>query len=171
MLLIGGHNALDQLVPHHIAMVEGDEADVGDLPEDWVEGINYAVLTVTTTSSSISGTITPDEDGSPTTHIYGIQIAKLPGTTLIPGDATGDNKVDDADAKKLAEFWGHTSATRAMGDFNGDQKVDAKDAAILAANWGFGVGDATSAAVPEPSALALLLALSLTVFPSCRRRR
>ncbi|HBO45950.1 MAG TPA: hypothetical protein DD670_18915 [Planctomycetaceae bacterium] len=90
-------------------------------------------------------------------------------TPSIPGDADGNNKVDDADAKVLADNWGAGSATRSMGDFDGDGLVGPKDAAILAANWGFGVSEATATAVPEPSTMVVLLGV-LAVFTFSRKR-
>ncbi|NLE38509.1 MAG: hypothetical protein GX621_10840, partial [Pirellulaceae bacterium] len=56
----------------------------------------------------------------------------------IPGDANNDGTVDDADAKRLATYWGATVQDPElswwkMGDFNGDNTIDARDAAILAA--------------------------------------
>ncbi|NLE39076.1 MAG: PEP-CTERM sorting domain-containing protein [Pirellulaceae bacterium] len=97
--------------------------------------------------------------------------------TGIPGDADGNGTVDDADAKRLATFWGATTKDSEltwwqMGDFNGDLKVDARDAAILAANWGYvstpSESSATSA-VPEPGSLIGLL--TGIVALGLRRRR
>ena len=90
----------------------------------------------------------------------------------IPGDASGDRKVDASDAAILADNWQYgvtppTDATWAMGDFNGDYKVDDIDATILATNWQRGV----LAAVPEPSVAFGLLCLGLaTLAAICRRR-
>ncbi len=86
------------------------------------------------------------------------------------GDANGDGTVDDADATILATNWQTaTDATWAMGDFNGDGAVDDSDATLLASNWQM-TAASQSAAVPEPSSLALLLSvLSLAAF--CRRAR
>ena len=88
----------------------------------------------------------------------------------VPGDANGDRKVDDADAKVLAANWGIPSAAGlASGDFNGDGKVNAVDASILAANWGYGVSAAESTAVPEPTAAVLLIGVFLGLVVSRRR--
>ena len=87
----------------------------------------------------------------------------------IPGDATGDGSVDEADAQKLAANWQTTVATdaRGLGNFNGDTIVDDLDATILAANWG--AGGAT--AVPEPGVLILFLGAILTLsFARARTR-
>jgi len=88
----------------------------------------------------------------------------------IPGDANGDQKVNDLDAKVLAANWGAGSATWAMGDFNDDQNVDAIDGAIMAANWGYGMGG-ESTAVPEPTTLAGLAGMMLLGLFLGRRGR
>jgi autotransporter-associated beta strand protein len=84
----------------------------------------------------------------------------VPGGAQIPGDATGDGTVDEADAQRLATFWGSTNADWSMGDFNNDDKVNVLDAAILAANWGApNAGEST--AVPEPTTVVSLLVLGM----------
>ncbi|MBN2022588.1 MAG: autotransporter-associated beta strand repeat-containing protein [Pirellulales bacterium] len=91
------------------------------------------------------------------------------GVIVPPGDANRDGKVDAADAAALAANWlKATGAVWAEGDFNDDHAVDDLDLAILAANWGAG---ATTAAVPEPSTLALaVLALAGALALATRRR-
>lgn len=88
----------------------------------------------------------------------------------IPGDTNNDRIVDGTDAQKLAEKWGAPNQTggASVGDFNNDGKVNAADAAILAANWGDHRAT-EGAAVPEPGALALLLAAGV-VAAALRRR-
>lgn len=85
------------------------------------------------------------------------------------GDADRDNDVDADDAARLAENWLTMSGAKwADGDFNNDGRVDEIDASILAANWQRS-SDANPA-VPEPSALALLLtAAAATFFSRCRQ--
>ncbi|HBO43337.1 MAG TPA: hypothetical protein DD670_05270, partial [Planctomycetaceae bacterium] len=76
----------------------------------------------------------------------------------IPGDADGDGRVDDLDAKALAANWGQTGGW-AQGDFNNDGLINALDASILAAHWGHGIPTEQgnpSTAVPEPTVLAML---------------
>ncbi|NLE37613.1 MAG: PEP-CTERM sorting domain-containing protein, partial [Pirellulaceae bacterium] len=97
----------------------------------------------------------------------------VPGGTDVPGDANGDGKVDDADAKRLATYWGATVKDPGltwwqMGDFTGDNKVDARDASILAANWGYQTGGESNAAVPEPSTIVMLLG-AIGLFLTRRR--
>jgi hypothetical protein len=78
---------------------------------------------------------------------------------LIPGDTNHDNIVDEKDARVLAQAWGSSTTGGAeAGDFNGDEMVNVLDAAILAANWGDHTGGEATASVPEPGALAMLLA-------------
>jgi len=91
----------------------------------------------------------------------------------IPGDADEDGDVDAADAQAVAQNWGSGTsedpATWAEGNFDGDNVVGPKDAAILAANFGYTTPTESVASVPEPSALALLLAVVLAV--AVRRAR
>ncbi|MBN1589183.1 MAG: PEP-CTERM sorting domain-containing protein [Pirellulales bacterium] len=88
----------------------------------------------------------------------------------IPGDTDGNNIVNEIDAAVLAQNWGANVGASgfAMGDFNGDELVNAADAAILAANWG-DHNPPESAAVPEPSTVALLMA-GLALMGIRRRR-
>ncbi|MFW5840587.1 MAG: peptidylprolyl isomerase, partial [Planctomycetota bacterium] len=75
---------------------------------------------------------------------------------LLPGDATADGQVDQADAAVLLDNWGWDSwaATQFDGDFNFDGKVDLSDASILLENW---TGSQPAPAIiPEPTTLCLL---------------
>jgi len=75
-----------------------------------------------------------------------------------PGDANDDGVVNHEDAALLAAHWLQAGAGWGGGDFNDDGVVDDLDASILAAHWIYGAG---GAAVPEPSTLSLLAALTL----------
>jgi hypothetical protein len=107
--------------------------------------------------------------------IDNILITEAPEEEDIPGDANHDGKVDGSDVTILANNWqkgvsnpGET-VTWEMGDFNSDGKVDGSDVTILANHWQDGVST-SSAAVPEPSTLVLLLA-AVASFYVIRRRR
>jgi hypothetical protein len=93
-------------------------------------------------------------------------------TSTVPGDATGDGKVDAADAKKLAAYWGsgtpESPATWDQGNFDGDNIVGPRDASIMAANWGYGASEGGSA-VPEPSTIVLLLGALVSLLTWRRR--
>ena len=89
----------------------------------------------------------------------GVGIAYIDGTgegaPPIPGDINNDGVVNGGDATILAANWqSGPDATAAQGDINGDGYVDDIDATILAGNWQTG---ASSATVPEPSMLVLLI--------------
>jgi len=91
-----------------------------------------------------------------TGEAYTVDLTFFP---LEPGDANLDGEVDAEDAALLAAHWlTGEGAFWNDGDFNGDGAVDDLDASILAAHWGYGGGG--GAAVPEPGAIALLVALA-----------
>jgi len=98
-------------------------------------------------------------------------VFEVPSSTLIPGDATLNEAVDDADAAILAEHWGTASGMEwTNGDFNGDGAVNAADAAILAAHWHVGVTE-SSTTVPEPTTATLLAGLFFLLLNAKTRRR
>ncbi len=70
----------------------------------------------------------------------------------LDGDANTDGVVDDRDLSVLLSHWSAADAGWMGGDFNGDGTSDDRDLSILLGRW----GDGASAAVPEPTALALL---------------
>lgn len=82
---------------------------------------------------------------------------------VVPGDTNNDGAVDATDAATLAQWWGASATTgdKTKGDFNSDGLVNAADAAILAANWSPSSSEGAGSAVPEPAAMALLLAMGL----------
>jgi len=160
----------------------------GETPET---GMLILTVSMERTSSSITAPddnfLTYEDDGSGNFLIHSLDLTVSstpnfqhtefvwafisftdPITLAVPGDANSDGKVDDADAAILADHWGAVDASRSMGDFDDDGTVGPNDAAILAAHWGHGTGEA-STAVPEPSTLGSLLALTLALL--FRRRR
>ena len=81
--------------------------------------------------------LTEDPEGYVPLNLRSGTIRIMPlGWIPLPGDANGDERVDDTDASILAAHWGLSGgATRADGDFNEDGEVNDADAAILAAHW------------------------------------
>jgi hypothetical protein len=71
-----------------------------------------------------------------------------------PGDANGNDMVDEDDAAILAAHWGQSGGW-AYGDFDDDGLIGPRDASILAANWGYGTSEATPA--PEPCTTIMLI--------------
>jgi hypothetical protein len=88
------------------------------------------------------------------------------------GDANGDLLVNRTDAAILATNFGRTDALWSHGDFDGNGRVDLRDWATLQSNLGHGPSS-TAAAVPEPSAGAILLLglFAASLFRNNRLRR
>ena len=76
---------------------------------------------------------------------------------VIPGDANQDGVVNFNDLLVLAQHYGEHNATLSDGDFNLDGSVGFDDLLMLAQNYGQSSMQAMLSAVPEPSALGLLL--------------
>ena len=94
---------------------------------------------------------------------------------VLPGDANGDGKVDVNDLTiVLSHFGATTGVDWSTGDFNGDGKVDVNDLTIVLSNFGESLGAAAGGspvAVPEPSALVLIVFGGVSLFGWVRRRR
>jgi hypothetical protein len=114
--------------------------------------------------------LTEDPEGYVPLNLRACTIRIMPlGWIPLPGDANGDERVDDTDASILAAHWGRTGgATRADGDFNEDGEVNDADAAILAAHWQ--PGGSASIPTPEPGTLALLVSAAMGAFGFRRGR-
>ena len=82
--------------------------------------------------------------------------------TALPGDANGDGRVDINDLTIVLINFGKTGMTWGQGAMDGDPtgKVDINDLTIVLANFGQTAGSSTAgmAPVPEPGAIAILLA-------------
>ncbi|MBN1909694.1 MAG: autotransporter-associated beta strand repeat-containing protein [Pirellulales bacterium] len=102
-------------------------------------------------------------------YLTGTGLLYVGGIMPVPGDTDGDRDIDAADAAVLARNWlaYNPSFDYRDGDFNKDGWVNDLDASILAANWNPGGAEAAGK-VPEPSVLASLLGLALSLF-ACRR--
>jgi hypothetical protein len=83
----------------------------------------------------------------------------------LPGDANQDGRVDLSDFGLLKLNFGRTGAQLADGDFDQNGRIDLSDFGLLKANF----GRRGTIAVPEPSALVLLLLGG--VVPWMHRRR
>jgi hypothetical protein len=92
--------------------------------------------------------------------------------TCLSGDANLDNRVDINDLTRVLTNYNQTGMTWTMGDFNGDGRVDINDLTIVLAhyNQSLGASAAGIAAVPEPGALALVLA-GLAALAGCPKRK
>jgi hypothetical protein len=94
-------------------------------------------------------------------------------TGVQPGDANGDNKVNEEDLALLNAQWGDRGAGLSC-DFDGDGDVDVDDFQILNAQWGYdGTGGGGAPAMPgsetpEPATMSLLALGGLLIL---RRRR
>lgn len=89
--------------------------------------------------------------------------------TTIPGDVTGDGKVDASDLNIIGSNWQtNVDPPGSNGDLTGDGFVDAADLNLVGSNWQAGVPAA--AAVPEPTGMTLVLFGVLGVMAIRRQR-
>jgi len=104
----------------------------------------------------------------PTLESYNLGF-RVVQVSSVPGDTDGDGDVDADDAAIVAAHWGlATEAGAAEGDFDGDGVVGPKDASIMAAHWS-GSTESSATTVPEPSVLAMFVAV--LGLAALRRRR
>jgi formylglycine-generating enzyme required for sulfatase activity len=93
--------------------------------------------------------------------------------STVPGDANGDGRVDINDLTIVLAHYNQTGMTWSQGEFTGDGTVDINDLTIVLANYGQNFGSSAAgslAAVPEPSAIALLAAALAGLLAYVRRR-
>ena len=77
---------------------------------------------------------------------------------LLPGDVDGNGYVSGLDLTTIITNWGLTGATREQGDLNGDGTVAGADYTEVITYWGTGTPPPEPGSIPEPAALALMLA-------------
>ena len=88
-----------------------------------------------------------------------------PAPEMLPGDATMDGRVDNADLRVLRANFGATGATWPQGDFDGDGDVDATDYITLKANLGRSIPAPADAEAPAVTETISSPALSLAETP------
>lgn len=142
--------------------------------QGWVDDrtLNYGWMvkgpeTVSGTARKFAGRTSPVADNRPLLTID----FSLPQTRT-PGDINGDGVVNMADVALLVAAYGETTSANNfdVGEFSGDGLIGLADMAILQRNLSVS-GDRTSAAVPEPTsvALATIAAVCCAVF-RCGRK-
>ncbi len=93
------------------------------------------------------------------------------GAPYLLGDANLDGAVNAQDLNELGQRWQNTDNAWSHGDFTADGNVNASDLNELGQNWQKVVPPAAAAAaVPEPSALSLLVIAALGLVGRRRRR-
>ncbi|MBN1910390.1 MAG: PEP-CTERM sorting domain-containing protein [Pirellulales bacterium] len=163
-----------------VALKKDTVTVIADRTAEQLDSVRYSNFSVTENRVtnqievyvSDAGALSSSSNPNVYPNVFDYDAYKYTLTLPIPGDATADGQVDEADAAVLAEHWLQTTAAGAeTGDFNGDGIVDDLDASILAAHW---TGSAADASVPEPSSLALLvgaMGLLHLVRRECRMER
>ncbi len=87
------------------------------------------------------------------------------------GDTDGIDGVDFNDFLRLSGNFGMSPAVYTDGDFDLDSEVGFTDYLILAGNFGLGFdfNTDTAVAVPEPSAIAMVMCIVLVLAGACKR--
>ncbi len=108
------------------------------------------------------------------TSAYYIGIDEMEVYATMPGDANGDGRVDINDLTIVLANYNQTGQTWTQGEFTGSGTVDINDLTIVLASYNTSLvtSSMTPTAVPEPAAVALLLAgaACLLAFALQRRR-
>jgi hypothetical protein len=87
----------------------------------------------------------------------------------LPGDANLDRTVNGADLNIVLSNYNQTGMIWTQGDFNSDRMVNGADLNIVLSNYNQSVG--VGAAVPEPSALVLIVIGTIGLLAYAWRRR
>ena len=134
------------------------------VPANWVITSATAIATITypghVGEEWIAADATPD--GGITTDA--VLLTPTPYTAPLAGDANLDGTVDINDLTIVLTNFGRSGMAWNEGDFNGNGNVDVNDLTIVLSNYGATAGSPSPAAVPEPSALALLAAGAAALF-------
>jgi hypothetical protein len=88
---------------------------------------------------------------------YGGGTVQRGSLQVLPGDANGDGTVDVNDLTIVLAHYNQTGMNWSQGEFTGSGKVDVNDLTIVLAHYNTTVGAADIKAVPEPSALLLIV--------------
>ena len=136
----------------------------GDLPADLpgIFGMNLL-------NSSFSGTSLEGDYLDYTTSVFSDWYV-VPPNVLLPGDADGDGSVNGTDLNTVLSHYNQTGADWIHGDFNHDGSVNGTDLNALLSHYNQSLG-ASTAAVPEPSAIVMMLVGVLSLFGTAIRRR
>ena len=111
--------------------------------------------------------------------MYGIMptdeaFSNMPSFVLTaPGDANYDGKVDINDLTIVLAHYNQGGMTWAQGEFTGSGTVDINDLTIVLAHYDQSLGSsaAGTAAVPEPSTIAIAAAALLGLLACAWRKR
>ncbi len=98
-----------------------------------------------------------------------VDVSVIPAGGGEDADFDGDSDVDGADFLIWQRGLGTANATNMDGNADGDSDVDADDLAVWKTEFGTPLQVASVAAIPEPCALAMVAAASLSGFVLRRR--
>ncbi|WP_428306219.1 beta strand repeat-containing protein [Lacipirellula sp.] len=138
------------------------------LEPGFVPSGSYTLLTVSGTLNTAGLALTPADASQFSLGVSGKSLVlTVGGSTPIPGDFNNNGAVDGADLTK----WKTDFGPGAGSDANGDGRTDGADFLIWQRNFGRTSAVPTSAAVPEPTSLALGCSFACLGWVVSRRRR